>query len=89
MLIPSDSITKACALCLLALTACDAPSGAAISDFNGYSVKVVASAFSTRADEEALAQALETCKRAGKNHAENVSGRTLPDYMTEYLFICS
>lgn len=89
-MIPTDSITRACVVAaLLGLAACDAPSGAAVSDFNGYSVKVVAYAMSTRAQAESQAQALTICARANKHHAELVSSRGLPDYMVEYLFICS
>ena len=73
----------------LLVAACDIPSSAAVSDYNGVSVKVTASSLSTNATTETQAEAERICAKGGKSTAERVSQRALPDYAVEYLFICS
>ena len=73
----------------LLVSACDIPSNAVVSDFNGVSVKITASILSTNAEAETQAEAERICAKGGKLNAERVSQRSLPDYAVEYLFICS
>jgi glycerate-2-kinase len=58
-----------------------------VSDFNGSSVKIVESFGGTKPSEATIAEAKRICAKVGKT-AEGASARSLPNYDTEYLFLC-
>lgn len=58
-----------------------------VSDFNGSSVKLVESFGGAKPTEATTAEAKRICGKVGKT-AEGASVRYLPNYETEYLFLC-
>ena len=72
---------------LLLLGACDAPP--VVSDFNGSSVKLQTSSLVPVHDAKASTQteAGRICGKVGKQ-AEYASTRTLPNYVSEHLYLC-
>jgi hypothetical protein len=58
-----------------------------ISDFNGNSVKLQQSFGGGTPSAETTLEANRICRKVGKD-AEFASYRNLPDYNTEYLFLC-
>ncbi len=75
------------ALAVFLLAGCEADP--LVSDFNGHSVKIQTSAFSTAdARPKAQAEADRICGRVGKR-AEYASSREVPGtYVYEHLFLC-
>ena len=72
----------------LALAACVAPKPV-VSDFNGDSVKVQTNSFVTEKQTvETDAEAMRICKAGGKRRAEYASSRSLPNYVSEHLYLC-
>ena len=72
---------------LLLIAACDAPP--VVSDFNGSSVKLQTSSLVSVRDAKAGTQieAGRICGKVGKQ-AEYASTRTLPNYVSEHLYLC-
>lgn len=66
------------------LIGCSAPM---VSDFNGSSVKVVEEFGGRNPTPETVAEATRICGKVGKT-VEYASARSLPNYQTEYLFLC-
>jgi len=58
-----------------------------VSDFNGSSVKLVESFGGAKPSSMTVAEAQRICGKVGKK-AEGASARSLPNYDTEYLFLC-
>ncbi len=58
-----------------------------VSDFNGSSVKIVEDFGSRNPTEATVAEAKRICGKVGKT-SEYASTRNLPNYQTEYLFLC-
>lgn len=59
----------------------------AVSDFNGSSVKIQEAFGGQTPSAATVAEAKRICAKVGKN-SEPASTRNLPDYQTEYLFLC-
>ena len=76
---------RLCILTPLCLMAC--VSEPVVSDFNGSSVKIIEEFGGTKPTAATVAEARYICGRVGKV-AEPASVRTLPNYQTEYLFLC-
>lgn len=78
-------------LAFLGLSAC-MPVQPVVSDFNGASVKIQRATLVSDTEEEAkaktLAEATRICMAGGKARAEFASTRSLPDYVTEDLYLC-
>ena len=72
---------------LLPLTLMGCVTTAVVSDFNGSSVKLVEAFGGARPTDVTVAEAKRICGRVGKI-AEFASYRSLPNYETEYLFLC-
>ena len=66
------------------LLGCVAP---AVSDFNGSSVKIVEEFGARNPSPATVAEAQRICGKVGKG-TEYASTRNLPNYQTEYLFLC-
>jgi len=66
------------------LLGCVAP---AVSDFNGSSVKIVEDFGGMKPSSATVAEAARICGKVGKT-SEYASTRSLPNYETEYLFLC-
>ena len=66
------------------LLGCVAPM---VSDFNGNSVKVVEDFGSRQPSAATVEEAKRICGKVGKT-TEYASTRSLPNYQTEYLFLC-
>ena len=60
----------------------------AVSDFNGSSVKITGHQWETDGLEIATAEAERICGKGPNKNAEFASQRILPNYQTEYLFLC-
>ena len=80
-------------LALLGLVSCSPVSLVpVVSDFNGDSVKLQAYAYAVATDPEGSkkmdAEAARICKTGSKKRAELASSRELPNYITEYLYLC-
>lgn len=58
-----------------------------VSDFNGSSVKVVEDFGGRTPTPATVEEAKRICGKVGKN-SEYASTRSLPNYQTEYLFLC-
>ena len=58
-----------------------------VSDFNGNSVKLQQDFGGANPSAETTLEANRICSKVGKD-AEFASYRNLPDYNTEYLFLC-
>jgi len=76
---------KACILSVVALSGC--VTTPVVSDFNGSSVKIQESFGGRAPSAETKAEAARICGKVGKK-AEGASTRELPNYQTEYLFLC-
>jgi hypothetical protein len=59
----------------------------AVSDFNGSSVKIVEEFGGRNPSDATVAEARRICGKVGKGY-EYASTRSLPNYQTEYLFLC-
>jgi len=72
---------------ILVLSACDTPP--VVSDFNGSSVKIQTSAFTSvkEARTSSQAEASRICGKVGK-HAEYASTSAAADYVSEHLYLC-
>lgn len=66
------------------LLGCVAPM---VSDFNGSSVKVVEDFGGRTPTSATVEEAKRICGKVGKT-SEFASARNLPNYQTEYLFLC-
>ena len=58
-----------------------------VSDFNGSSVKVVEDFGGKKPTTATVQEAQRICGKVGKT-SEYATTRTLPNYQTEYLFLC-
>ena len=66
------------------LLGCVAP---VVTDFNGSSVKLVEDFGARKPSAATVAEAQRICGKVGKT-SEAASSRALPNYQTEYLFLC-
>lgn len=75
---------KSVLLLPMLLLGCVAPM---VSDFNGSSVKVVEDFGGMKPTQATVDEAKRICGKVGKA-SEYASTRNLPNYQTEYLFLC-